>query len=39
LIYTAKAKPAEKEGKDGKKQRRRRDVDAPKKPMSAFFWY
>jgi hypothetical protein len=27
------------EEKPEKKTRKKRDVDAPKKPMSAFFWY
>jgi hypothetical protein len=38
-LNTAKAKSSGKEDKPEKKTRKKRDVDAPKKPMSAFFWY
>jgi hypothetical protein len=39
FLNTAKAKSAGKDDKPEKKTRKKRDVDAPKKPMSAFFWY
>jgi len=38
-LNTAKGKSAGKDEKPEKKTRKKRDVDAPKKPMSAFFWY
>ena len=31
--------PAKVEKTTDKKTRKKKDVDAPKKPMSAFFWY
>jgi hypothetical protein len=39
FFNTAKGKTAGKDEKPEKKTRKKRDVDAPKKPMSAFFWY
>jgi hypothetical protein len=39
IFNTAKAKTAGKDEKPEKKTRKKRDIDAPKKPMSAFFWY
>lgn len=39
FLNTAKGKSAGKDDKPEKKTRKKRDVDAPKKPMSAFFWY
>ena len=39
FLNAAKGKSAGKDDKPEKKTRKKRDVDAPKKPMSAFFWY
>jgi hypothetical protein len=39
FLNTVKAKSSGKDDKPEKKTRKKRDVDAPKKPMSAFFWY
>jgi len=40
IFPIAKAvKKPEKGAKGEKKTRKKKDADAPKKPMSAFFWY
>ena len=39
LVPTVKDKKPEKDEKPVKKTRKKKDADAPKKPMSAFFWY
>jgi len=38
-FYAAKSAPKKKDAAPEKKTRKKRDADAPKKPMSAFFWY
>jgi len=38
-LIIAKAKKGAKEDKPEKKTRKKKDANAPKKPMSSFFWY
>lgn len=39
LLFLAKSKTEKAPEKPEKKTRKKKDADAPKKPMSAFFWY
>ena len=39
FICIAKSAKPKDTGKPEKKTRKKKDADAPKKPMSAFFWY